>query len=140
MTPVRTRTKAITKTKSNKKNSQPPQRTPCPDQPTLRFSPTAWAKLLYLRDRGQTEVGGFGIAAGDDLLRIEDVQLVRQVSSVASVVFDDEAVADFFDRQVDEGRRPQQFGRIWIHTHPGDCPQPSMTDEESAPDVSGQTP
>ncbi len=96
--------------------------------------------MLYLRDRGQTEVGGFGIATGDDLLRIEDVQLVRQVSSVASVVFDDEAVADFFDRQVDEGRRPEQFGRIWIHTHPGDCPQPSMTDEESAPDVSGQTP
>jgi hypothetical protein len=94
--------------------------------------------LLYLRDRGQTEVGGFGIAAGDDLLRIEDVQLVRQVSSVASVVFDDESVADFFDRQVDEGRRPEQFGRIWIHTHPGDCPQPSMTDEETFARVFGR--
>ncbi|MCH8047703.1 MAG: hypothetical protein IID44_28755 [Planctomycetes bacterium] len=114
------------------------QQTQCLDQPTLRFSPTAWAKLLYLRDRGQTEVGGFGIAAGDDLLRVEDVQLVRQVCTTVSVVFDDEAVADFFDRQVDEGRRPQQFGRIWIHTHPGDCPQPSMTDEETFARVFGR--
>ena len=31
-------------------------------QTCLRFSPTAWAKLLYLRDFGRTEVGGFGIA------------------------------------------------------------------------------
>jgi len=30
-----------------------------PRSPTLRFSPTAWAKLLYLRDLGETEVGGF---------------------------------------------------------------------------------
>ena len=29
--------------------------------PTLRFSPYAWAKLLFLRDLGETEVGGFGI-------------------------------------------------------------------------------
>jgi hypothetical protein len=33
----------------------------------LRFSPTAWGKLLYLRDRGGTEVGGFGIAPAADL-------------------------------------------------------------------------
>ena len=46
--------------------------------PTLWFSPTAWAKLLYLRDRGPTEVGAFGICPADNLLRIEDVQLVRQ--------------------------------------------------------------
>ena len=31
------------------------------ESPTLWFSPTAWAKLLYLRDLGDTEVGGFGI-------------------------------------------------------------------------------
>ena len=29
----------------------------------LRLSPTAWAKLLYLRDAGDSEVGGFGISA-----------------------------------------------------------------------------
>ena len=98
--------------------------------PIVKFSPTAWAKLLYLRDLGPTEVGGFGIARADDLLRIEDVYLVRQRCTPVSVAFDDEAVATFFDEQVDRGLRPEQFGRIWIHTHPGDYAAPSWVDEE----------
>ena len=75
--------------------------------PILRFNPTAWAKLLYLRDLGDTEVGGFGISAADDPLYIEDVQLVQQACTGVSVAFDDQAVADFFDQQVDQGRRPE---------------------------------
>jgi hypothetical protein len=105
----------------------------------LRFSPTAWAKLLYLRDLGDTEVGGFGISAADDLLFIEDVQLVKQACTGASVAFEDQSVADFFDRQVDLGRRPEQFGRVWVHTHPGDYPAPSMTDEGTFSRVFGRT-
>ena len=93
--------------------------------PVLRFSPTAWAKLLFLRDYGQTEVGGFGITPADDLLFVEDVRLVKQVCSFAHVAFDDESVADLFDAQFDAGRRPEQVGRLWIHTHPGGCPRPS---------------
>lgn len=95
----------------------------------LRFSPYAWAKLLYLRDRGDTEVGGFGITRPDDLLFVEDVRLVRQWCSSVTVEFDDEAVADFFDQQVDSGRRPEEFARVWLHTHPGNSPRPSGTDE-----------
>ena len=86
--------------------------------PTLRFTPTAWAKLLFLRDRGETEVGGFGISSPLDLLLIDDVRLIRQQCTSVTVAFDDQSVADFFDRQVDHGFRPEQFGRIWIHTHP----------------------
>ena len=84
--------------------------------PILRFSPTAWAKLLYLRDLGPTEVGVFGISATDDLLRVEDVCLVQQRCSQVSVAFGDEAIAAYFDEQVDRGLRPEQFGRIWIST------------------------
>ena len=50
-------------------------------RPVLRFSPTAWAKLLFLRDLGETEVGGFAISSGKDLLYVEDVQLVKQNAS-----------------------------------------------------------
>jgi len=107
--------------------------------PALRLSPTAWAKLLFVRALGETEVGGFGIAAADDLLYIEDIQLVRQVCTGVSVCFDDQAVADFFDRQVDQGRKPEQFGRVWLHTHPGGSPEPSMTDEETFARVFGRT-
>jgi len=109
------------------------------ERPALQFSPTAWAKLLFLRDYGDTEVGGFAIAPADNLLLVEDVQLVRQACCWASVAFEDESVADFFDSQVDAGRRPEQFARIWVHTHPGDCPQPSMTDEETFDRVFGRS-
>jgi len=57
---------------------------------------------------------------------------------MASVSFEDEAVAEFFEAQVDAGRRPEQFGRIWLHTHPGDSPQPSMVDEETFDRVFGR--
>src|SRR5579871_2277295 len=85
---------------------------------SLRFSPTAWAKLLYWRDRGPTEVGAFGITRPTDDLWIEDLRLVRQECTEVSVAFDDEGVADFFDAEVDRGRAPAEFGRVWIHTHP----------------------
>jgi proteasome lid subunit RPN8/RPN11 len=102
-----------------------------PNNRAVRFTPYAWAKLLYLRDIGPTEVGGFGISAPDDLLLVEDIELVQQECTTVSVEFDDDSVADFFDRQVDLGRQPEQFARIWIHTHPGASPVPSGTDEET---------
>ena len=105
----------------------------------LRFHPTAWAKLLFLRDLGETEVGGFGISAADDLLLIEDFVLVRQHCSVITVAFEDDSVAEFFDRQIDRGLRPEQFGRIWIHTHPGESAQPSSVDEETFARVFGRS-
>jgi hypothetical protein len=102
-----------------------------PVSPVLRFSPTAWAKLLFFRDRGESEIGGFGITANNDLLRIEEFCTVKQEATIASISFDDLAVADFFEAQVDLGRKPEQFGRIWLHTHPGNSAQPSVADEET---------
>ncbi|WP_231756494.1 Mov34/MPN/PAD-1 family protein [Lignipirellula cremea] len=116
---------------------QPQRRRRAPTS-ALRFSPFAWAQLLYLRDQGETEVGGFGVTAEDNLLRVEEIVLVRQVCTATSVKFDDMAVADFFDQQVDAGRQPQQFGRIWLHTHPGDSAQPSWTDEQTFARCFGQ--
>jgi proteasome lid subunit RPN8/RPN11 len=107
--------------------------------PVLRFSPTAWAKLLFFRDKGETEIGGFGITAPDDLLYVQEFITVKQKATVASVSFDDPAVADFFEDQVDQGRRPEQFARIWAHTHPGDSPEPSGTDEETFSRVFGRS-
>ena len=104
---------------------------PARANPTLRFSPYAWSKLLYLRDRGCTEVGGFAVSAADDLLLIEDLHLVRQSCTPVTVRFDDQSVADYFDRQVDAGLVPERFARIWVHTHPGNSAQPTTVDEET---------
>jgi hypothetical protein len=73
------------------------------------------------------------------LTLIEDAQLVRQVCDVASVALDDASVADFLDRQVDAGVSMARCGRVWLHTHPGDCAQPRTTDEETFSRVFGRT-
>ena len=91
-----------------------------------------------LRDLGDTEIGGFGITGTDDPLLVTDIGLVTQSCSYATVEFDDLAVAEFFDQMVDEGLHPSQFGRIWIHTHPGKSPDPSCTDEQTFARVFGQ--
>ena len=94
---------------------------------------------MFLRDAGDTEVGGFGISATDDLLLIQEFVLVPQVCSTITVSFADDAVAEFFDRQIDLGRRPEEFARIWIHTHPGDCARPSSVDEDTFSRVFGRS-
>jgi proteasome lid subunit RPN8/RPN11 len=108
------------------------------DRPLLRFSPTAWAKLLYFRDKSENEVGGFGISKPDDLLCVTDFVTVRQQVTTVSVSLDDQAVADFFDEQVDLGRKPEEFARVWCHTHPDMSPQPSSVDENTFHRVFGQ--
>jgi hypothetical protein len=86
-------------------------------------------KLQYSCHTGDTEVGGFGISSEQDLLYIEDFITVRQETTAISVRFLDNAVADFFDACVDRGLTPQQFSRVWCHTHPGDLATPSSLDE-----------
>ncbi|REJ91763.1 MAG: hypothetical protein DWQ35_13745 [Planctomycetota bacterium] len=92
-----------------------------------------------MRDYGRTEIGGFGISPADDLLYVDDVRLVKQTCSWVHVAFDDTSVAEFFDEQVDAGRQPEQFARIWVHTHPGDCAQPSAVDEKTFTRVFGRS-
>jgi len=106
--------------------------------PSLRFSPTAWAKLVFMRDMTDNEVGGFGITRPDDLLFVTDFVLVKQKVTIVSVSFDDSSVADFFEHQVELERKPEQFARLWLHTHPGDSPNPSMTDEDTFDRVFGK--
>jgi len=91
------------KKKQSKSNVKTPKETsrwheydvPC--QPVLLFSPTAWAKLLYFRDRGETEISGFGITEPDDLLYVTDFITIKQDATIASTSLDDNAVADYFE-------------------------------------------
>ena len=47
------------------------EKTPRPST-VLRFSPFAWAKLLYLRDARGTEIGGFGCQGGRKTASIDE--------------------------------------------------------------------
>ena len=90
-----------------------------------------------MRDMTDNEVGGFGITEADDLLFVTDFALVKQKVTAVSISFEDNSVADFFDEQVEAGRVPEQFARIWLHTHPGDSSEPSCTDESTFERVFG---
>ncbi len=85
-------------------------------QPILKFTPSAWAKLQFFCHQGASEIGGFGLTAKENLLLIEEFITVKQTTTEVSVDFHDEAVADLFETQVDLGRKPEQFARIWLHT------------------------
>ena len=111
-----------------------------PPETALHFTPYAWAKIKYLCDYAKTEVGGYGIAEDqNDLLLVTDVVLPKQECSAASVKFDDEGVADHFELMCSPeiGLSPNQFMRIWIHTHPGISATPSSVDEETFDKVLG---
>lgn len=104
-----------------------------PEPPKLRnkivFSPYAWAKLKFIRDLGDTEVGFFGVGAADNPLFIEDVMMVKQVCSGVTVEFDEDAVNAYVEDMAELGYTMDQCFRVWIHTHPGSSPTPSGVDE-----------
>ena len=101
------------------------------DSPVLSFTPAAWIKLNWLAHAGETEIGGFGLIPDPKELLVSEFQLIDQRCTAVSVAFEDGSVADYFEQRVDEGYQPGQFARCWLHTHPGDSPHPSGTDERT---------
>jgi hypothetical protein len=104
----------------------------------LTFAPLAWLKLQFFCHIGDTEIGGFGVSAEGNPLYIEEFVTVRQQATAVTVRFEDAAVADWFDRGVDQGLAPARFARVWLHTHPGASVTPSGTDEETFDRVFGR--
>lgn len=102
-----------------------------PAKQVLTFSLYAWAKLLFMRDIGQTEVGCFGITLEHDLFYVQDLRFIKQKCSGAHTKFDDEALNDLVVDELQAGRQPRQCQRIWIHTHPHMGADPSGTDEDT---------
>ena len=105
--------------------------------PSILFAPLAWLKLQFFCHVGDTEISGFAITAKEDPLYVEDFITVRQHTSPVTVELDDQAVADFMDRCVDDGLHLQNVLRIWIHTHPGSSVEPSRRDEATFARVFG---
>jgi len=97
----------------------------------LRFTPYAWAKLIWMRDRGDTEVAGYGITATPDPLLITDFVLVKQNCTSVEFHFDKDDSAEHIHRMMDIGLPPWSCSNILIHTHPGNSPKPSLCDEEN---------
>lgn len=108
------------------------------DRGKVMISPYAWSKLLWFRFRGNTEVSGFGITSIDDPLYVTDFITVPQECTNITTEMDDEGVADYFEDMFEKGLQPCEYGRIWIHTHPGMGVVPSEQDEECLKKVFGK--
>jgi len=97
----------------------------------LRFTPHSWAKMLYFRDIGPTEVGGYGICETEDPLLVTDICLIKQECTPCTIDFDKQDMADFMEKMTDKGLSPWMHQNIFWHTHPGNCAKPSGTDEQN---------
>jgi hypothetical protein len=106
---------------------------------TLVIRRRVWDKIIYLNSLSSCELAGFGISAKNKPLTIVDFVILKQTVTAATCKLDDMAIADFFEEQVDLGRQPNEFGRIWVHSHPGPFgPNPSLMDEETFQRAFGQ--
>jgi len=104
----------------------------------LRFSPKAWAKFQWFRDRGDTEISGFGISKKEEPLYVMDFLTVLQKATSASIELDDVALNNFLKEMVEtKGYHPSEVLRIWLHTHPGTSASPSGTDMDTFRNVFG---
>lgn len=95
----------------------------------LKFTPYAWSKLLYMRDRGPTEVAGYGVTETNDPLLVTDFILIKQECTIVTFDLDPEDATEYIEKMTNRGIPPWACQNILIHTHPGDCPSPSGVDE-----------
>jgi hypothetical protein len=104
----------------------------------LVFSAEAWYKLLYLRDKGNTEVSGWGITAADNPFYVESFEMIKQTGTMATTEFDKEDNTRFVSEKVAEEIYPDRCQKIWIHTHPGNSCSPSSLDETTFAEMMDQ--
>jgi proteasome lid subunit RPN8/RPN11 len=98
---------------------------------TLRFTPYAWAKLLYMQKAGKTEVAGYCVTGTNDPFLVTDFRLVKQDCTCVTFDFDEDDMAEYQELMLDTGLAVWQSSRILGHTHPGSCPNPSEPDEKN---------
>ena len=101
-----------------------------PPSRTLRFAPSAWAKTRFLGELEDVEFGGFLITAVDDPLYIEDLRLIRQLSSASTIQFDEAVVEEFFAQMAAMGRPEESYARILFRSHASDEAESTAADEE----------
>lgn len=98
---------------------------------TLRFTAYAWSKFLHIQAIGNTEIAGYCITETTDPLLVTDFRLIKQQCSSVTFDLDENDIAEYQESMLDTGLTVWQACRILAHSHPGNCPNPSQTDEEN---------
>ena len=97
----------------------------------LRLTPYAWAKLIWMRDKGNTEVAGYATTATDDPLLVTDFRLIKQECTMETFDLDTNDIAEDMERTLDAGLMPWMTHNILCHTHPSNDTTPSSVDEDN---------
>jgi len=100
------------------------------------FSPAAYQKVLYFLKKN-VEVGGFCITDGNI---VTDFVVLKQESSSATFEFDKEGMEEYLNEMIKAGYSPNECFRVYLHTHPGNCPKPSGTDWDQFKELSEKYP
>ena len=96
----------------------------------LVLSPLAYLHWEFLCHVGEVEVSAFGVTAPGRPLYVEELWLPHQEGGWASTEVDD--WTELFDDAAPENNwKPEQIGKVWLHTHPGNSADPSATDEQT---------
>lgn len=102
-----------------------------PEVPTLWLTPYFVAKYAWFRDRGKTEVSGYGLSDPDNLLHYTDLIIPKQQCSGANTEIDEDDWLRIIATELMDKYPAQCYHRLWAHTHPGFGPQPSSVDEST---------
>lgn len=97
----------------------------------IRFTPYAYSKLIWMRDRGNTEVAGYCVTETKDPLLITDFCLIKQKCTAVTFDLDPNDIVDYMERMMDRGLPPWACVNILAHSHPGNSPNPSGVDEDN---------
>lgn len=95
----------------------------------LTLDPSVIRQLVYLSDKNNVEVGGFGLSNGDPL-HITSLYMPQQVVGFASVDFPEEGLNEFVTEMTAQEAHIDSYLRVWIHTHPSTDNHPSTVDVE----------
>ncbi len=90
--------------------------------PDVVFTATkdASEKLKFWIDMSFGEFGGFAVTADpNDRFKITDFIILPQTASGGHADLDNMAIAKYTCKMVKSGLQPNQFSRIWFHTHGG---------------------
>jgi hypothetical protein len=101
---------------------------------TLWFSPLAWLHWQFLCHNGDTEATAFGVTHETDPLLVTQLWVPKQECTFAFTEIENDQVNDLIEWAYDVELKPHQVRKVWLHTHPGDCPRPSWTDEKQFDD------
>lgn len=98
-------------------------------------------KLQYMLYAGDTEIGCMGITDDSDPLYVLDIVLPLQLCTLVHNVFDSDSLAAYcIDQEAYQSRKPDNYFRIWVHTHPNMSAEPSTVDERTFSTIFGDYP